>query len=66
MEAIATSAWAGGLKVSTARHIVLETSASSVPELTKYLVEHNIGVLSLRAVNSLEAYFLSLTSGNEV
>ncbi len=66
MEAIATSAWAGGLKVSAARHIVLETSASSVPELTKYLVEHNIGVLSLRAVNSLEAYFLSLTSGNEV
>lgn len=63
---IEQSAWGPGISSVTANRILLQTTASSVPELTKYLVEHQVGVLSLRTVNSLEAYFLSLTSGNEV
>lgn len=65
-QVIEQSAWGSGISSVTANRILLQTTASSVPELTKYLVEHQVGVLSLRTVNSLEAYFLSLTSGNEV
>jgi len=46
--------------------VLVDTTADAVPLLAKYLVEHNIGISSLRSMNSLEAYFLSLTSGNEV
>lgn len=65
-QVIEQSAWGHGISSVTANRILLQTTASSVPELTKYLVDHQVGVLSLRTVNSLEAYFLSLTSGNEV
>ena len=65
-EVIANSSWAAGITTATDQQIILQTNASSVPELTKYLVQHNVGVLCLRPINSLEAYFLSLTSGNEV
>ncbi len=63
---IEESGWASGLTSINDQRILLQTTASSIPELTTYLVQKNVGVLSLRAVNSLEAYFLSLTSGNEV
>lgn len=63
---IEQSSWSSGIASSTNDRILLHTSASSVPDLTKYLVQQEVGILSLRAVNSLEAYFLSLTSGNEV
>lgn len=64
-QVIEQSAWGPGISSVTANRILLKITASSVPELTKYLVEHQVGVLSLRTVNSLEVYFLSLTSGNE-
>ena len=35
-------------------------------ELNKLLVDNKLNVSSLRSMNSLEAYFLSLTSDNEV
>jgi ABC-2 type transport system ATP-binding protein len=66
MQVIEHSAWSSAILSGTAERILLQTSASSVPELTKHLVQHEVGVMSLRAVNSLEAYFLSLTSSNEV
>jgi ABC-2 type transport system ATP-binding protein len=37
----------------------------SVPALNRYLVEQNIEVLSLQQRNSLEDYFLSVTTGNQ-
>ena len=63
---IKESNWSTSIVKITAEKILIQTATSSVPELTKYLVDHGVGLLSLRAVNSLEAYFLSLTSGNEV
>ncbi len=63
---IANSAWSKGLRNAPDQKILVDTSADAVPILSRYLVEHNIGIFSLRSMNSLEAYFLSLTSGNEV
>ncbi|MFM1963116.1 MAG: hypothetical protein RLZZ172_1961 [Bacteroidota bacterium] len=60
------SAWSKGIKPSPFQKIVIEIASADVPVLTKYLVDREIGVSGLRSMNSLEAYFLSITSGNEV
>ena len=60
------SVWGNGLKLAALHKVVVETDAVDVPALTKYLVDREIGVSGLRSMNSLEAYFLSITSGNEV
>jgi ABC-type multidrug transport system ATPase subunit len=60
------SAWSRGIKPSPFQKIVIEIASADVPVLTKYLVDREIGVSGLRSMNSLEAYFLSITSGNEV
>ena len=60
------SAWSRGVKPSPFQKIVIEIASADVPVLTKYLVDREIGVSGLRSMNSLEAYFLSITSGNEV
>lgn len=65
-ELLASSAWANGLSRSNSQSVSIQTDAGSVAALNKYLVDQHIGVTSLRAMNSLEAYFLSLTSGNDV
>jgi len=53
--------------VVTAQHesIFLKMNKQSVPALIRYLVEQNIEVLSLQPRNSLEDYFLSVTTGNQ-
>lgn len=63
---LSASAWANGLRRSNSQSVSIQTDAGSVAALNKYLVDQHIGVTSLRAMNSLEAYFLSLTSGNDV
>jgi ABC-type multidrug transport system ATPase subunit len=63
---IAASSWSRGLKSSDAKHIVLDTNAASVPQLSRMLVDNQMDLISLRAVNSLEAYFLSLTGKDDV
>ena len=63
---IENSAWSKGLKNAPDGKLIVETEAKAVGQLNKLLVEHNINVTSLRSMNSLEAYFLSLTAGNEV
>ena len=65
-ELLSASAWANGLRRSNSQSVSIQTDAGSVAALNKYLVDQDIGVTSLRAMNSLEAYFLSLTSGNDV
>ena len=65
-ELLSASAWANGLRRSNSQSVSIQTDAGSVAALNKYLVDQHIGVTSLRAMNSLEAYFLSLTSGNDV
>lgn len=63
---LSASAWANGLRRSNSQSVSIQTDAGSVAALNKYLVDQHIGVTSLHAMNSLEAYFLSLTSGNDV
>jgi len=63
---IDNSSWSKGLKHAPDGKLIVETEAQAVGQLNKLLVESNINVNSLRSMNSLEAYFLSLTTGNEV
>ena len=63
---IEETAWSKGLKHAPDGKLIVETDAQAVGHLNKLLVDHNLNVTSLRSMNSLEAYFLSLTTGNEV
>lgn len=63
---IENTSWSKGLKHAPDGKLIVETEAQAVGHLNKLLVENNINVTSLRSMNSLEAYFLSLTTGNEV
>lgn len=63
---IAASSWSSGLISSDAKYIVLDAHAASVPQLSRMLVDNQLDLISLRAVNSLEAYFLSLTGKDDV
>jgi ABC-type multidrug transport system ATPase subunit len=63
---IASSVWADGLKYSTSEKILVETEKSAVPNLTRFLIENGVELISLRSANTLEAYFLSLTSEHAV
>ena len=44
---------------------ILKMHKKEIPDLTKFLVEQNIGVLSIQPKHSLEDYFLSLTTANQ-
>ena len=66
LELLSETVWSKSTSRSTAHRISVEINAGEVAALNKYLVDNNIGITSLRSMNSLEAYFLSLTSGNEV
>ncbi len=46
-------------------HILLKLHAVSVPKLIEELVRRDTGILSVHSKNSLEDYFLSLTSGQQ-
>lgn len=63
---IASSAWAEGLKISSDEKILVEINKSAVPSLTRFLVENGVDLVSLRSANTLEVYFLSLTSEHAV
>lgn len=63
---IASSAWAEGLKISSDEKILVEINKSAVPSLTRFLVENGVELVSLRSANTLEVYFLSLTSEHAV
>jgi ABC-type multidrug transport system ATPase subunit len=66
LQLLSETVWGKATSRSTAHRISVEIDAADVAALNKYLVDNNIGITSLRSMNSLEAYFLSLTSGNEV
>ncbi len=63
---IESTLWSKGLKHAPDGKIIVETEAAAVGQLNKLLVDNKLNVSSLRSMNSLEAYFLSLTSDNEV
>ena len=54
------------LQVELSREeLIVSLAPHQVPALNRYLVEQGVEIQSIRSVNSLEAYFLSLTSGNQ-
>jgi ABC-type multidrug transport system ATPase subunit len=55
------SSWQSALKEPVKGTIRLECNRKEIPSLNKLLVEKGIPVQSLRPLNSLEDYFLSLT-----
>ncbi len=60
------TSWAEGLRKAAGPAIIIETDTASIPVLGRTLFENGIDLISLRSVNTLEAYFLSITSGNEI
>lgn len=58
---LAGSRWKSGLLPPRAETLRIEVPNSEIPELHRHLVQQGLGVTSLRPVNSLEDYFLSLT-----
>jgi ABC-2 type transport system ATP-binding protein len=61
---LSVSAWARKL-TSVNGKLLLQMDRADVPGLTRDLVQMDIGVLSLHPRNSLEDFFLSLTTTNQ-
>lgn len=64
IEKIAKSKWANYMQKNT-NEIVLQMHRNEIPELAKDLVALDIPLFSLQPKNSLEAFFLSLTTNNQ-
>jgi ABC-type multidrug transport system ATPase subunit len=58
---IRRSAWADRLVEDKSPELVMKLSSEEIPDLVAFLVADGIRLLSLRPVNRLEEYFLSLT-----
>lgn len=63
---LSESTWRVGIRPSPFQKILVNVAANEVPQLTSYLVERGVALCALKSMNSLEAYFLSITSGNEL
>ncbi len=61
MEILKGASWQSALKEPVKGTIRLACNRNDIPVLNRFLVEHDIPVQSLRPMNSLEDYFLSLT-----
>jgi len=57
-----SSTWSDSLKGNSIEKLIIEVNRANIQDLTKYLVDHGVGLVGIKSVNSLEAYFLSLTS----
>lgn len=64
IEKIAKSKWANYMQKNT-NEIVMQMHRNEIPELAKDLVALDIPLFSLQPKNSLEAFFLSLTTNNQ-
>lgn len=58
---LAATQWLEHLRKDRTDKLVLDIARDEIPLLTRNLVEMNIQIISLKPVNSLEEYFLSLT-----
>ena len=65
-EILMASFWSSSLVDTTKDCVLIDAELSMIPELSKYLVEQGVGLVGIKSVNSLEAYFLSLTSEHAV
>ncbi len=63
---LSSSTWGSSLKSDLSEKLIVEVDRATIQDLTKYLVDHGVGLVGIKSVNSLEAYFLSLTSEHAV
>lgn len=63
LKAITGSGWEGSLESRVNNTFIFNLESGAIPELNKYMVTNNIGVLSIVPTRSLEEYFLSITEG---
>ena len=63
---LSSSAWANSLNGNSMDKLIVEVNRTNIQDLSKYLVDHGVGLIGIKSVNSLEAYFLSLTSDHAV
>ncbi len=63
---LGASTWSDSLKGNSIEKLIIEVNRANIQDLTKYLVDHGVGLIGIKSVNSLEAYFLSLTSEHAV
>ena len=61
---ISESQWAQHFQTANGE-ILLKMHKQDIPMLARFLVEHNVEIISLRPRHSLEEYFLSLTTSNQ-
>jgi hypothetical protein len=59
---IMASRWSGSMRPATSGRLMLDLSRDDVPLMARTMVEQGVGIRSMKPVNSLEAYFLSLTN----
>ena len=63
--ALEDTAWSKTMTIKEGK-LYFRLHKNSIPELNRNLVQKNIDVISLRSKHSLEDYFLSLTTANNV
>jgi ABC-type multidrug transport system ATPase subunit len=64
-EIINNGTWAAGLQQVNNNHLLFQIHKNQLAQLNKDLSGMNISVIAFKPVNSLEKYFLSLTSSNQ-
>ena len=65
MQVLRQADWNNVLEQGPEGEIVLALAPDRVPALAAALVQNGVGILAIRSANSLEEYFLSLTSGKQ-
>jgi ABC-type multidrug transport system ATPase subunit len=64
-EALRQSRWAEAIRPAGPGRIQLDIPSEEVPQVAAELVSKGVGIRSMKPVNTLEAYFLSLTNTPE-
>jgi ABC-type multidrug transport system ATPase subunit len=62
---LSLSSWKDNLKPMRDGQILIQLDQQDIPHLNQFLVDHQIGVLSLQPRHSLEDYFLQITAGKQ-
>ena len=65
-EVVIKSEWAASMIFASPEKILLEIQKELIPDLFKFLVQHDVLLFSVRSTNTLESYFLSITNGYAV
>jgi ABC-type multidrug transport system ATPase subunit len=65
LQQLELSSWKTNLKPLRDGHILIQLDQQDIPHLNQFLVNQQIGVLSLQPRHSLEDYFLQITAGKQ-